>query len=59
VPAGQYTISASAGNGSETITVNPLIQTKVQSVTVDSSTQGLDVNTEDGTVPLSSVVSLY
>jgi flagellar basal-body rod modification protein FlgD len=59
VPAGQYTISASASNGSENITVNPLVQTKVQSVTVDSSTQGLDVNTEDGSVPLSSVVSLY
>jgi flagellar basal-body rod modification protein FlgD len=59
VPAGQYTISASAGNGSANITLNPLIQAKVQSVTVDSSTQGLDVNTEDGTVPLSSVVSLY
>jgi flagellar basal-body rod modification protein FlgD len=58
-PAGQYSISASAGNGSENITVTPLIQTKVQSVTVDSSTQGLDVNTENGTVPLSSIVSLY
>ena len=59
VPAGQYTISASAGNGSANISVTPLIQTKVQSVTVDSSTQGLDVNTENGTVPLSSVVSIY
>jgi flagellar basal-body rod modification protein FlgD len=59
VPAGQYTISASAGNGSSNISVTPLIQTKVQSVTVDSSTQGLDVNTENGTVPLSSVVSIY
>ncbi len=59
VPAGQYKITATAGNGSENITLSPLIQTKVQSVTVDSSTQGLDVNTENGTVPLSSIVSLY
>ena len=59
VPAGQYAISATASNGSATIAVTPLIQTKVQSVTVDSSTQGLDLNTENGTVPLSSVVSLY
>ena len=59
VPAGQYTISASASNGSATIDVTPLVQAKVQSVTVDTSTQGLDVNTENGTVPLSSIVSLY
>jgi flagellar basal-body rod modification protein FlgD len=58
VPAGQYSISATASNGSQNITVNPLVATKVQSVTVDSSTQGLDVNTENGTVPLSSVVSV-
>lgn len=58
-PAGQYSISAIAGNGSSNVTVQPLVQTKVQSVTVDSSTQGLDLNTENGTVPLSSVVSLY
>jgi flagellar basal-body rod modification protein FlgD len=59
VPAGRYTISASASNGSANLDLTPLIQTKVQSVTVDSSTQGLDLNTENGTVPLSSVVSLY
>ena len=59
MPAGQYTISASASNGTSNISVQPLVQAKVQSVTVDSSTQGLDVNTENGTVPLSSVVSLY
>ena len=59
MPAGQYTLSASASNGSANISVQPLVQAKVQSVTVDSSTQGLDVNTENGTVPLSSVVSLY
>lgn len=59
VPAGQYTVSATASNGSATIDVTPLVQAKVQSVTVDSSTNGLDVNTENGTVPLSSVVSLY
>jgi flagellar basal-body rod modification protein FlgD len=58
VPAGKYTVAATASNGAQTLTLNPLIAAKVQSVTVDSSTQALDVNTENGTVPLSSVVSI-
>jgi flagellar basal-body rod modification protein FlgD len=58
VAAGQYAISATAGNGSSNQTLTPLIAAKVQSVTVDSSTSALDVTTENGTVPLSSVVAL-
>jgi len=57
-PAGQYTITATASNGSTNQTLTPLIATKVQSVIVDPSTQALDINTENGTVPLSSVVSI-
>lgn len=58
VAAGQYTISAASSDGSSSQTLNPLIAAKVQSVTVDSSTSALDVTTENGTVPLSSVVAL-
>jgi flagellar basal-body rod modification protein FlgD len=57
-PAGKYTISASAGDGKSSVGLNPLIAAQVQSVTVDSSTSALDVTTENGTVPLSSVVAL-
>jgi flagellar basal-body rod modification protein FlgD len=58
VPAGQYTITAQATNGSSSATLTPLIAAKVNSVTVDSSTNELDINTENGSVPLSSVVSI-
>ena len=57
-PAGQYTLSATASDGAEAIALTPLVAAKVTSVTVDSSTQGLDINTENGTVALSSVVSI-
>jgi flagellar basal-body rod modification protein FlgD len=58
VAAGQYTIAATSSNGMSNTTLTPLIASKVQSVTVDPTTQGLDINTENGTVPLSSVVSI-
>jgi flagellar basal-body rod modification protein FlgD len=58
VAAGQYSISAGATNGTTSVAVTPLIASKVQSVTVDSSTSALDITTENGTVPLSSVVAL-
>jgi flagellar basal-body rod modification protein FlgD len=57
-PAGQYTITAQATDGASTVALTPLVAAKVTSVTVDSSTQGLDINTENGTVALSSVVSI-
>ena len=57
-PAGQYKIAASSSNGITSTALNPLIAAKVKSVTVDSSTAALDVTTENGTVPLSSIVSL-
>ena len=58
MPAGQYKITATASNGATSAALTPLIAAKVQSVTVDSSTSALDVTTENGTVPLSSVVSI-
>lgn len=57
-PAGQYTIGVSAVVGGASQAVSPLIYSQVNSVTIDSSTQALDLNTTNGTVPLSSVVSV-
>jgi flagellar basal-body rod modification protein FlgD len=57
-PAGQYTIAATATDGLTSTTLTPLVAAKVTSVTVDSSTSALDVTTENGTVPLSSIVSI-
>jgi flagellar basal-body rod modification protein FlgD len=57
-PAGQYTLKISAAVGGATQSVSPLLYSAVQSVTIDPSTQTLDLNTVNGTVPLSSVVSI-
>lgn len=57
-PAGQYTIGVNATVGSNIQAVSPLIYSQVQSVTIDPSTQTLDLNTANGTLPLSSVVSV-
>ncbi len=57
-PAGQYTLSVNATVGGGTQSVNPLIYSQVQSVTIDPSTQALDLNTANGTVPMSSVLSI-
>jgi flagellar basal-body rod modification protein FlgD len=57
-PAGQYTLSVNATVGGTAQSVNPLIYSQVQSVTIDPSTQALDLNTVNGTVPMSSVVSI-
>jgi flagellar basal-body rod modification protein FlgD len=58
VAAGTYTIAATAGDGSSNQTLTPYIASKVESVTVDPTTQALDLNTNNGTVPLSGVVSI-
>jgi flagellar basal-body rod modification protein FlgD len=57
-PAGQYTIAATSSDGATNTKLTPLIASKVTSVIVDPSTQALDVTTENGTVPLSSIVSI-
>jgi flagellar basal-body rod modification protein FlgD len=57
-PAGQYTIAATSSDGKTNTKLSPLIAATVKSVTLDSSTNTLDVTTENGTVPLSSVVSI-
>jgi flagellar basal-body rod modification protein FlgD len=57
-PAGTYTVNVTATVAGASQTVSPLIESQVQSVTIDPTTQALDVNTNNGTVPLSSVVSV-
>lgn len=56
--AGQYTISVNATVNGASQSVSPMVVTQVQSVTIDPSTQQLDLNTNGGTVPLSSVVTI-
>jgi flagellar basal-body rod modification protein FlgD len=56
--AGQYKVSATSSDGTTSTTLTPLIASKVSSVIVDPSNSALDITTENGTVPLSSVVSL-
>jgi flagellar basal-body rod modification protein FlgD len=57
-PAGQYTVGVNATVNGASQTVAPMVVTQVQSVTLDPTTQQLDLNTTGGTVPLSSVVTI-
>jgi len=56
--AGQYTISVNATVNGASESVAPMVVSQVQSITIDPSTQQLDLNTNSGTVPLSSVVTI-
>ncbi|MGB6449178.1 MAG: FlgD immunoglobulin-like domain containing protein [Steroidobacteraceae bacterium] len=58
-PAGNYTVSVNATVNGASQSVTPLLQNQVTSVTIDPTTQALDVNTSNGSTPLSSVVSVY
>jgi len=57
-PPGEYTLNVSASVGGTSQSVSPLIYSQVQSVTIDPSTQTLELNTVNGTLPLSSVVNI-
>lgn len=57
-PAGQYTIGVTAKVDGSSKTVSPLVVNKVDSVLVDPTTNAVDVQTDTGTVPLSSIVSV-
>ncbi len=56
--AGQYTVSVNATVNGSSQSVAPMVVSQVQSVTIDPTTQQLDLNTNSGTVPLSSVVTI-
>lgn len=58
-PAGNYTVSVNATVNGASQSVTPLLPNQVTSVTIDPTTQALDVNTSNGSTPLSSVVSVY
>jgi flagellar basal-body rod modification protein FlgD len=57
-PAGTYQIQVNATVNGATQPVNPMVVSKVQSVTLDPTTQAVDLLTDSGTVALSSVVSI-
>jgi flagellar basal-body rod modification protein FlgD len=57
-PAGQYTIQVTAAAGNTTQSLNPYLYSKVTSVTLDPTTQALTLNTNNGSVPLSSVINI-
>lgn len=56
--AGQYTISVNATVNGTTQAVNPMVINRVDSVLLDPTTNAVDVETESGTIPLSSIVSV-
>ena len=57
-PAGTYTVAVSATVDGADQAVSPMVVSQVQSVTIDPTTQQLNLNTTSGTVPLKSVVSI-
>ena len=57
-PPGEYTLKVSAAVGGSSQSLAPLVYSQVQSVTIDPSTQTLQLNTANGTVPLSAVVNI-
>ena len=57
-PAGQYNIAVSASVNGSSQQVDPLVISKVSTVTIDPSSQSVDVNTDSGIVPLTSIVAV-
>ena len=57
-PPGAYTLNITASVGPQTQSVSPLVYSTVNSVTMDPTTNTLQLNTVNGALPLSSVVSI-
>ena len=57
-PAGTYTIAVNATVDGNTQPLNPMVVNKVDSVLLDPTTNAVDVETANGTVPLTSIVSV-
>ena len=57
-PAGSYTVGVSATVNGASQKVDPMVVSKVSTVTIDPTSQAVDLNTDAGTVPLNSVVSV-
>jgi flagellar hook assembly protein FlgD len=56
--AGTYTIGVNATVDGKSQTLNPMVVNKVDSVLLDPTTNAVDVETANGTVPLTSIVSV-
>lgn len=54
-PAGTYGFSVTADENGAAASLSPLLQQKVNSVTIDPTTNTLSLNTDAGTLPLSAV----
>jgi flagellar basal-body rod modification protein FlgD len=54
-PTGTYTFKVIAGSGSESTSLDPLLSSRVNSVTIDPSTSQLTLNTNSGSLALASV----
>jgi flagellar basal-body rod modification protein FlgD len=57
-PAGAYTVAVNATVNGAMQKVDPMVVSKVASVLIDPTTQAVDLDTDSGTVPLNSVVSV-
>jgi flagellar basal-body rod modification protein FlgD len=57
-PTGVYTFNVTAAGGGTSATLTPMFASTVDSVSVNPSTQALSINTNAGSVPLSSVVQV-
>jgi flagellar basal-body rod modification protein FlgD len=56
--AGTYTIGVTATVNGKTQTLDPMVVNKVDSVLLDPTTNAVNVETDNGTVPLTSIVSV-
>jgi flagellar basal-body rod modification protein FlgD len=56
--AGTYTVAVNATVNGTTQPVTPNVVTKVDSVLIDPTTQAVDLDTDGGTVPLSTVIAI-
>ena len=57
-PTGVYAFNVTAAGGGTSTTLTPMFASTVTSVSVNPSTQALSLNTNAGSVPLSSVVQV-
>ena len=57
-PAGSYSFAVTATVNGTSQSVTPLVESTVQSVTIDQTTQSLDLNTDNGVIPMANVVSV-
>ena len=57
-PAGTYTFTAAAAVGGSAASLSTYLQSTVNSVTIDPTTQTLSLNTGSGSLPLSDVIQV-